>query len=42
MSRGGAEHAEKIVKNEHGNWSFAVTALRVTRFSNFVTFSELP
>jgi len=26
MSRGGAEPAEKIVKNEHCNWSSAVTA----------------
>jgi len=26
MSRGGAEHAEKIVRNEHCNWPSAVTA----------------
>ena len=26
MSRGGAERAEKIVKNEHCNWPSAVTA----------------
>ena len=38
MSRGGAEHAEKIVKNEHGNWSSAVTAAprdQVFQLSNF-------
>jgi len=26
MSRGGAEHAEKIARNEHCNWPSAVTA----------------
>ena len=38
MSRGGAERAEKIVKNEHCNWPSAVTAAprdQVFQLSNF-------
>jgi hypothetical protein len=38
MSRGGAEHAEKIVRNEHCNWPSAVTAAprdQVFQLSNF-------
>ena len=38
MSRGGAEHAEKIVRNEHCNWPSAVTAVprdQVFQLSNF-------
>ena len=38
MSRGGAEHAEKIVRKEHCNWSSAVTAAprdQVFQLSNF-------
>ena len=38
MSREGAEHAEKIVRKEHCNWSSAVTAAprdQVFQLSNF-------
>ena len=41
MSRGGAEHAEKIVGKEHCNWSSAVTAAPRDQVSNALTFSEL-
>jgi hypothetical protein len=42
MSRGGAERAEKIVKNEHCNWPSAVTAAprdQVFQLSNFFRVS---
>jgi hypothetical protein len=42
MSRGGAERAEKIVKNEHCNWPSAVTAPprdQVFQLSNFFRVS---
>jgi hypothetical protein len=42
MSRGGAEHAEKIVRNEHCNWLSAVTAAPRDQVFHSLTFSELP
>ena len=42
MSRGGAEHAEKIVRNVHCNWPSAVTTApgdQVLQISNFFTAS---
>jgi len=43
MSRGAAEHAEKIVRNEHCNWPSAVTASpRDQVFSNSLTFQSFP
>ena len=41
MSRGGAEHAGKIVKNEHCNWPSAVTAPPRDLVFQLSNFSEL-
>ena len=43
MSRGGAERAEKIVKNEHCNWASAVTAApRDQVFQLYNLFQSFP